>query len=315
MSDRYGLACEATLQILKFSGMKYLFLAISIMAMVSCKKDKDKNSTSISDASNGANEKTINYDFAGPLTAKTLITLKNEFSGSGVNSINVKLAIDSAAITAAKTKILPAGSYTLPLSYDVPPNGTVDVQISLNPGLIPVDTTYSIALKIQSVSSGNITTAQTFLIKFDGRNRWDGRYRLTGTMVDIAAPTLTAYSPQDMDVITVTSNSVMFVPRDLGIPGILILSGTSLSYYGSFGPVLIFNPIDNKITTVYNYYGQPASNTRSAQIDPSGVNSFNPTSKTIQVKYFQLQPNTVTTPPYRRVFFESTLTYLGPRYK
>jgi hypothetical protein len=117
----------------------------------------------------------------------------------------------------------------------------------------------------------------------------------------------------DVDLITTGASSVIMVPHDLGIPGHLILSSGSLSYYGSYGPVFTFDLATDKLISVTNSYGQPAGNTRSAEIDPSGVNKFNATTHDIDAKYFMKQPSVVATPPNIRVFFNEHFAYLGPR--
>ena len=136
---------------------------------------------------------------------------------------------------------------------------------------------------------------------------------MTGSFTDIAAPTIT-FTEQIVRMVTVSPTSIVMIPKELGIPGYLILSGTSLSYYGSFGPTFTFNPTTDKLVAVTNSYGQPAANTRSAEIDPSGTNNFDPATKAIVVKFFMKQPNTVTTAPHIRVFFNNTLIHQGARY-
>ena len=164
------------------------------------------------------------------------------------------------------------------------------------------------------MSAGTIATdAKSIVTTVDMRNKWDGRYRVTGTFTDIATPNIT-FTEQEANLITISPNQIQMIPKDLGIPGYLILSGTSLSYYGSFGPVFQFDATTNKITGVTNSYGQPASNTRSAQLDPSGTNQYDPNSKTFTVKFWMKQPNTITTPPHHRVMFINTFIYIGPRF-
>ena len=87
--------------------------------------------------------------------------------------------------------------------------------------------------------------------------------------------------------------------------------GSAGSYYGSFAPVFNFDA-DGNVTSVVNYYGQPSSNGRRAQLDPTGVNKMTFDAggkpKELKVKYFMLQPGTTV-----RCKFSETFTYLGPR--
>jgi hypothetical protein len=301
-------------QLPTFIPASILFVLFSIILITSCKKEKQSSVVEISEVKTGGNVKTIPLIFGAGNETINIITLKN----TGPAAAHVKLAKDDAALGTAKTKLLPSANYTLgTLEFDVPANSTVSVPITIiNNNTIPLDTLYGIGLKIDSITGATIdNTAKSIVVRFDLRNKFDGRYRVTGTMVDIAAPTITGYFPQDVDLITSGANSMTMIPRDLGIPGFLILSGTSLSYYGSFGPIFTLNLTNNKIVSVTNYYGQPASNTRSAEIDPSGTNQYDPATKTITIKFFMKQPNTVTTAPNIRVYYNNTFTYLGPRFQ
>lgn len=291
-----------------------LYLALGLLMLTSCKKDKSHNEVGIAEVSAGGNEKLIMIDYLPGDQTVTAITLKNQASGSA-GSVHVKLSIDTA-VSAAGAKLLPTNGHVLPsLEYDVPANGTVNVPLTLKRSNLPPEAVYGIGFKIETSSAGTIApSAKSIIVKFDLRNRWDGLYRVTGSMVDIAAPTITGNFPQDINVVTTSPNQVTFIPVDLGIPGFLILSGTSLSYYGSFGPVLNFNASSNQVTSVANSYGQPASNTRSAEIDASGLNVYDPATKNIFVKFYMKQPNTVTTPPNIRTYFNCTLTYQRARY-
>jgi hypothetical protein len=219
---------------------------------------------------------------------------------------------------------LPAAAYTVDPSN--PFNGT-EWTVTFNPGefakplLIKLDASkldlsqqYALGFTITDASGAKIANGlESAMIEVGVKNRYDGSYRVTGTMVDVAAPTITGYFPQDVDLITTGAASVIMVPWDLGIPGHLILSGTSLSYYGSFGPVFTFDLATDKVISVTNSYGQPAGNTRSAQIDPSGVNKWDATTHDMQVKYWMKQPSSVPAAPNIRVYFDEYFDYLGPR--
>ena len=274
-----------------------------------CKKNKDSGVVEITDLGAG-NEKVVNVDFSPGNQSVDAITIKNTGSGN----VHVKLAIDTA-VSSIGAKALRASNYTTSsLEFDVPANNSKSVQVTINRTGLSVDTVYGLGFKIESVSGGSIANgAQSIKVKFDLRNRWDGRYKVTGTFTDIATPTIT-FTEQEVSLITTGPASVVMIPKELGIPGYLILSGTSLSYYGSFGPVFNFDPASNKIVSVINSYGQPASNTRSAELDPSGTNKWDPATKSMTVKFFMKQPNTVLAAPHIRVYFNNTFIYLGPRY-
>lgn len=301
-------------------GILMLLLVANSILFISCKKDDDdagSNVVEITDASTGGTTKTLSVPFGtGSYTVADAITLKNKASGSG-GTVRVKLTFDDAAVTASdpNLKVLASSRFSIgALEIDVPANGTVNVPLTLNRTNLSVDSVYGIGFKIDQVNSGQIAgNAKSIIARIDMRNRWDGRYKVTGTFTDFAAPTIT-FTEQEVNLITSAVNQVYMIPKDLGIPGYLILSGTSLSYYGSFGPVFHFDVNNNKLIVVTNYYGQPAANTRSAQIDPSGSNQWDATTKSFTAKFWMNQPNTVTTPPYHRTLFVNTMIYLGTRF-
>lgn len=280
---------------------------LSIIIIAGCKKNKNSGIVEISDS---GTEKVVNIDFIPGNQSVDAITIKNTGSGN----VRVKIATDTA-VSAAGVTPLRSGNYLIGnLEFDIPANDSKTLPITINRTGLGVDTVYALNFKIASVSGGSIANgSQSIKVKFDLRNRWDGFYKITGNFVDIATPTIT-FTEQEVSLISNGPASVIMIPKNLGIPGYLILSGTSLSYYGSFGPVFNFDPASNKVASVTNSYGQPASNTRSAELDPSGTNQWDPATKSMAVKFFMKQPNTVTTAPYIRTYFNNTFVYLGPRY-
>lgn len=144
------------------------------------------------------------------------------------------------------------------------------------------------------------------------KNQWDGVYEITGTMVDNTSATFTGAYPLQWDLVTSGPNQVIaFDNINLGIPGHIFLNAGSPSYFGSFGLVINIDPNTNKITSVTNYFGQPAPNGRSAQLDPSGANYYDPNTKTFYIKYWMMQPSVVPSGP--RTVFDEVWKYLGPR--
>jgi len=169
---------------------------------------------------------------------------------------------------------------------------------------------YGFAFKIKSVSNSGYTISGNFNYSVTAvgvRNKWDGIYEITGSLVDLVNPALSSVPgdpyPYEVELRTTGPASVgMFVP---GLDFAHLIAGNS--YYGSYGPVLTFDEATNKITSVTNYFGQPSGNNRSGEIDPTGVNAYNPATKVIDVKYFMIQGGSV------RTKFDDKLTYIGPR--
>lgn len=281
----------------------------------------------------GADEKVaLALDFKPGLTDVVLLDVRRDAPNAGELNKTIVVKIKNNPTIVADYNSAHGTSY-IPLpaaAYQVDPsnpfNGTEwtvtfgpgehakPILIKLDPTKLDLSQQYALGFTITDASGAKISNGlENAMVEVGVKNRYDGIYRVTGTMVDVAAPTITGYFPQDVDLLTLGAASVVMIPRDLGIPGHLILSAGSLSYYGSFGPVFTFDLATDKVISVTNSYGQPAGNTRSAEIDPSGVNKWDAATKDMDVKYFMKQPNTVTTPPYIRVTFNEHFDYLGPR--
>jgi hypothetical protein len=307
------------------------WLLLLVVLISSCEKTEinyepnRKTIVKIKDAENEITQKA--RDVLPTIDEFILLDVRRELTRpDDINQpLTVKLQQDNSLIadynSAHGTSILVLPSAWFTLSDDItnltfaPGEVVKTVTIKLNKTSMDLSQRYALAYKITDAGSGAVISSslKEAIYEIGVKNKWDGAYRITGTMVDLAAPTITGYYPQDADLITTGPASCVMVPWDLGIPGHLILSGTSLSYYGSFGLVLNFDAATNKIASVVNYYGQPAGNTRSAVLDDTGLNTWNPSNKEINIKYFMLQPNTVTTPPYIRTKFDEKWSYLGVR--
>lgn len=116
--------------------------------------------------------------------------------------------------------------------------------------------------------------------------------------------------PHEITLEKLGTNQGRMVPKLIGIPGHVIASGSSTTFYSNFGPVITIDLTTNKITSITNHYGQPSPNGRLATLDPSGENAWNPTTKEIRIKYWLDEPAVIT--PHR-VLFNETWTYLGPK--
>lgn len=146
------------------------------------------------------------------------------------------------------------------------------------------------------------------------RNQWDGRYRIEGTMTDHSNAAF-GWMNNSYEYTLQTSGATTdsLVSNNLGFPGIVIGNTgggiTNATYYAEFGLIMAFDAATNKVVSVTNYYGQPSSNGRTAVMDPSGVNSINPATKNIRVKFFMDETGIAG----HRATFDLTLVYLGAR--
>ena len=190
-----------------------------------------------------------------------------------------------------------------------------DFTIQMDGSKWDLENVYAMAFAVSDASGAALSSGKdTIMVTLSVVNAWDGAYEVTGEMTDFTNATLTGYFPFNYHLVTAGTDRVAgFDPELWGDYMYPITSGTSISGYGSFGPVFIFDPETNKIIDVQNYWGQPAGNTRSASLDPSGVNAYDPATGTIDVKFFMHQPSVVTAAPHIRVAHHWIMKYKGPR--
>jgi hypothetical protein len=205
-----------------------------------------------------------------------------------------------------------------------------DFIIKLDGSKLDLSKTYGLAYKLTGTDGLGVHAASkdTLYAFFSVKNKWDGVYEITGTMTDnqnanlghineyLSSPANTASQkgPMQFELRTISATKCeVYDNYFLGGNYMPIRSGTGYSQYGNFALIIEFDPATNKVAAVTNYYGQPASNTRSARLDPTGVNTYDPGTKTIDIIYNMLQPSVVTTPPYVRVTWTEKWKYIGSR--
>lgn len=270
-------------------------------------------------ATNSNGVETFSYDAS--VTGASLPIYANVASpGIPSTSTTVTLALDTAWLDSYNTanstsfELIPDSVYTISsLNMTIPAGQRLD-SVVVTYDFTKMNLSHSYILPITIASASLPIEQWNHLLYFVSvKNKYDGKYLITGTMVDAANAALTGYYPWTAYLVTTGPNSVSLQDPTNG-PVHLILNGTSLSYYGSFDPVFNFDPSGSgAVTSVINYYGQPAGNTRSAQLDPSGINLWDPSTKNMDVSYFMLQPSVITTSPYIRTSFTEHFQYLGPR--
>ena len=233
------------------------------------------------------------------------------------SDITMTVAVDAAALAAYNTAN--ATSYVLyPTLTIVNPTVTIKagtrnayVHVTLkSANLLNLSTAWMLPVTITSVSAG-VTIAsdkKTILMALPIANRWEGKYKMmTGsTFADLLNPSYYLNFPDNYALETAGPYTVNV--KDLGTSSaagyarvVLSAPGSGI-YYGSFCAVFQIDPVTNKVTAVTNYYGQPASNGRSAALDPAGVNTYNPTTKTFDVSYFCLAPGTTVRLKFHDIF-------------
>lgn len=277
-------------------------------------------------------EKILAFDAVGtPQTAGLIDVRKDANSEAALNTAtNVVVTLDQAYLDAYNEEngtayeFLPTEYYTTSpalsgSSYNLafaPGEFAKPITFTLTDAtLLDFSKQYALPYTITSVDAGgNISSSKTLMVKVLVKNAWDGAYEVTGSMNDVGNPGLTGLFPMEYHLITSGAATVdgydpvywvdYFVP---------IQSGADVSGYGSFSPVFEFDPETNKVIKVTNIYGQPAGNTRSAELDPSGENYYDPETQTVKVKFFMKQPSVIATPPNIRVSFDWTMKRTGDR--
>jgi hypothetical protein len=250
-----------------------------------------------------------------------LFPLSYDYVDPAASEITAKVRLNNTLVRAYDTTVvvLPTNSYTVP-SFDVKiPAGQRISQkfaISINTSLLDPSKVYGLGLSLESVSKPGVQLSSNLndvLFIFTVKNRFDGEYTMTGTLVDNAVPALTAKSPTTVYLITEGANTVRLFNAGTAQASFKelfpIMNGAAESAYGAFMPVFTIDA-NNNVTTVVNQHGQPAGNTRSAAIDPTGINKYDPATKTLRVKWFMYQPSAIAG---IRATFDFTFTYVKPR--
>lgn len=318
----------------KISFKIFPMLVASLLVLSSCLKDSDYENGAIQSTHGSTNQNLVeihlttgdnsnvvsrSYDNMERDTTISLIPI-NLTSGPASSEVTVTLdLLDTITSPTMKSYVLDDGFVIPnPTKYVVLNAGNkVVIPAGSSTGYLKVKfkpsdflgDTYIFGVKIKSISDSKyvISNLSEGYVKFGIKNMYDGEYEVSGTMADATNPALVGAYP--MNVYLITQSGVSNAMFDLTYNNYyhLIKNGASFSVYGSFAPVFKFDA-NNNVVEVTNLYGQPASNGRSAQLDPSGINKYDPATKTIKVKYWLNQPGSS-----HRTSFNETFTYVGPR--
>lgn len=264
-----------------------------------------------------------------------------EAIGAQSSDVHVQFALKPDLVSADPSlTLLPASEYVVDLLNAKIAAGqlldTLEITIPKSSNLDP-NAIYGLGLELISADNGFEVTGnmKEVLIKITVKNKYDGVYNVTGSWLDVApvAVNYTSRYPLTYELVTTGPSSVnvcMTINGEL-TPGYLFYNNGAGGYYGSWGLQCFFDPATDAVTEVRNYFGDPAnpatgvgnpaagsgapnysaSNSRRAQLDPSGINAYDPATKTVHIKYFMYQPTVVASGP--RASFDETWEYTGPR--
>jgi hypothetical protein len=349
--------------------MKYFNISKSIVAFVlavatfsACDKapsptplgDKGQTLVKLIDGGTDAapGEKALAIDFISTPQRISLVDLRRDVPSSISLNTPMKVVVteDPGLVAAVSASILPlpttaytfapgtqklGSTYTLNLGAGEFAKG-IDIDVvatQLNPS-----NTYGFGFKISSVDAdGKILKEQkAIVVTIGAKNIYDGVYEITGTYSDVSAAGATFTNAYPLKYALVTTGATTCDVVDVKYqqyPAYIFTTPTGLSFYGSYGLVIGFEPTSNAISTFYNYYGDPtkaatgagtpsagsgapnyiSANTRRAVLDPSGSNKFLVATHDIIVKHWMLQPSVMGSATAPRCFFNEYWKYLGPR--
>lgn len=267
------------------------------------------------------------------LMSSTTVTIKDDTAAvraANPNYINLPTAWYSLKGDFTKTGGM-GGVYNMTFK---PGEFAKEISIEIpNAMLMNPSSLYALGFTITTVSADSkISFQKSVVIEIGAKNPWDGVYEMSGTFADVSNAAFVYDGEQQYSLITVGATKCVVRNDDLngGIPGYIFSNAGAGTYYGAYGLVISFDPATNKISELYNYYGDPSlpatgggnpaagtgaplyasSNGRRAVLDPSGINAVQP-NKNILIKHWMVQPSVVPSGP--RSLFDETWTYLHPR--
>lgn len=248
----------------------------------------------------------VYFNVASPSLPSSPVTGTLALDTAGLNAYN---SANSTAYT-----VLPDSVYTVS-GWDVTvPAGQRLDSITITVNLAKLDLTQAYVFPV-TIASASLPIEQWNHLYYyiTVKNQYDGHYTVTGTFVDNTNGAFTNNYPMDIDLKTSGPTSVDVFNTDLGQVGYEFLNAGTPTYYGQFGIRMTVDPTTNDISSVINTYGQPAGNTRSAGLNPAGINKYDPTTGNFDVSYYMYQPSAVPAAPHIRSTFTEHYAYLGPR--
>ncbi|MEO8772011.1 MAG: carboxypeptidase-like regulatory domain-containing protein, partial [Ferruginibacter sp.] len=244
---------------------------------------------------NTASTLTVTVSFSSQQQAQSVLNVSgtvNDCSGQPLQS-GTALIHEGQYFTYAS---ITNGSYATSITHcDAIP--TVTVVIWDN------NSTATAAPATTPVSGSTLTIPTATLVCAIPLNALDGIYQVTGTFSDATNPAFVIEYPRQNYLITNGPSDFIVAQNINGSidPGIIFFTGAGGSFYGGFGLQASFNLTSNTINEMHNYYGDPLNpltgvgdpstgsgapnytsggpSIRSASLDPSGLNNYDPVSK------------------------------------
>jgi hypothetical protein len=317
---------------MKLQIIKVLSLLLAASTLTSCLKDDrlvldPEKGTNVIEFANPAQINTIGsvyplYNFAYDIVPSATIPITISYSGPATGApqdITVNFVAGTQTEVDQYNEDQETGMVVLDATLFKLSTNTVTIKkgqtkasfnVVVSPDKFDFSKDYALPLKITTSSVGAISgNFGTILLKIGAKNKYDGVYRVEGTMVDRNSAANVGSYPREMSLVTQSLNSNALFDQALNGGSFFhhFLAGTSGSYYGNFAPIFTFSDA-GIVNEVVNYYGQGSnSSVRAAKLDPTGVNKYDPASKTLEVSYIMVQAGV------ERVFFKEKWTYLHAR--
>jgi Domain of unknown function (DUF1735). len=239
-----------------------------------------------------------------------ILPVKVQLTGAqgAAEDLKVSLKIDDAIVARYNTAwqsnydALPTALYAVD-SYELTiPKGTKEAVLNVKiypPRFTAEDFTksYALGIQIQTATAGTISgnyAEGVYAVSI--KNKYDGVYEVTGTYQDYVNAAFTGIYPQTVNLVTITGNTseVNYTTFNNGnTPYYYYFNAAgAYSYFGNWSPLFTLDSETNKVTAVTNYYGQGTNSSgRYGEIDNTANNYYDPTTKTIHVTYYLVQPS------------------------
>lgn len=220
---------------------------------------------------------------------------------------NAQLAIDSSNQT---YELLPDSTYSIP-SWDASiPAGSREFLVPIKFFTSKIDPGHVYILPLTIVKSSlAISSWNHLMINVGAKNKYDGKYTVTGTFVHNNASFTGSY-PKTVGLVTegAATNAYFDYGVNGGTFGYGFSNAGSGSYFGNWAPVFTFDA-DGNVTKMSNYYADPAPRSRDAQLDtsPGTVNKYDFATQSMDVSYYFIQSGGVVAK------IHEIWTYKGPR--
>lgn len=316
--------------------LQYALLGCSLMFLFSaCRKDafngkETKGAGKTFVYIEQAQQRNQFFDVFNDVKPVLMFTVRRDAANKAdlQKAVTVTLKAQDQAFVGANYTVMPATLFTLNPQPGVSLAGNGDITLNFAAGDFAkniifnidgskVDLSKQYAMGYVITNFGGFSkqhtaggvSQDTILTTIAIKNKFDGNYDVTGSYTDVNLPAATGVYPYNVNFETISAAANDVFNNTLGDYGFLFNVGDGTqSAYGSFSPEFTFDPATNKIISVVNAYGQGSgSHHRSARLDPTGVNEYDPGSKTIKVKYIMESDG------IDRCHFDETYTYKGPR--